>query len=77
MNGVAALFLFIAAYDTQALVRGTPTITHDFRALLQEHPGPVIFGTAYILAHLYNRPRWFRYVDVLNGYSVAWQSIAR
>lgn len=68
-NAIAALFGFVAIYDTQALLRGTATISSDYREALAKHPVLTLAGTAYIIAHLTNKPRGFEKIDLLHQYA--------
>lgn len=69
VNAVGALFIFVGVYDTQALLRGKPTISADYRGILEDHPIATLAGTAYLLAHLTNQPKQFRRFDLLSGYA--------
>lgn len=70
MNSVAALFGFILLYDSVAMGVGRKTITAEFRDLFETHPIQTSLGTAYILAHLHNYPKQFKFIDVFEGYAL-------
>lgn len=62
--------LFVLLYDTVAILAGGKTITTDYREALQSQPLLTLAGTAYIVAHLLDRPKHFKRIDLFNGYAL-------
>jgi hypothetical protein len=67
---IGHLFLFVLAYDTVAMLQKKQTITAAFRGSLVESPVYTTLGTIYVLAHLFDRPKNFRRIDLFNGYAL-------